>query len=266
MSEITLGFSPCPNDTFIFDALVHGKIDTGDLSFSVVLEDVQTLNEMALEGRLMMTKFSYGVWPAIAPAHRLLNAGSALGIGVGPLIIARPGFEKKPLDASSRVVVPGRHTSAYLLYRYCYPEGPEPRFVLFHEVEAALLSGEADTGVIIHENRFTYAAKGLLLHTDLGQYWETKTGVAVPLGGIAVRNDVSENLRTQIDHLLAQSIAHAWSHYPHLPPFVTSHAREMDEAVMRQHILLYVNKYTKDLGPAGLQAINQLIKIYHTQH
>lgn len=264
MINITLGFSPCPNDTFIFDALVHKKINTGPYRFTYVLQDVQTLNEMALQGQLQMTKFSYGVWPAIAGRYLLLQAGSALGKGVGPLLIARPGKESA-LPENSRVLVPGLHTTAHLLYRFRYPQAPAARFVLFHEIEPLLLAGEADLGVIIHENRFTYAAKGLKLHTDLGAYWESQTSVPVPLGGIALRNDLAPHLPA-INALLHQSIQYAWAQHPVLPEFVHAHAQEMSEQVMRQHIHLYVNEFSESLGTAGLQAIDRLTEVYNQQH
>lgn len=255
--ELTLGFSPCPNDTFIFDALVNNKIDTAGLQFSTRLEDVETLNQWAQQGKLHITKLSFAAGLKVADKYRLLNSGSALGRGCGPLLIAR-----EPVDAARvkdlTVAIPGENTTANLLFSIAYPGAVHKKIMLFSDIENAVLSGEVDAGVIIHENRFTYQQKGLVKLTDLGEYWETQTGQPIPLGGIFVRKDIPEDIQQQVDQLIHSSLQHAFAAYPVLSPYVKEHAQEMDEHVMRQHIDLYVNEFSLDLGEEGRTAIEKL--------
>jgi 1,4-dihydroxy-6-naphthoate synthase len=257
----TLGFSPCPNDTFIFDALVNKKIDTEGLDFEVRLEDVETLNQWALEGKLDISKISYGVWPLIMDRYDLLDAGSALGKGVGPLLIA-----KSPIPAAaipeSRIAIPGQRTTAHLLFSLAFPQARNKQFMVFSSIEDAVLSGAVDCGVIIHENRFTYQQKGLVKLMDLGEFWEKKTASPIPLGGIVLRKDQDPALSKKVNALIRKSLDHAFSRYPALPAYVKEHAREMDEQVMRRHIDLYVNNYSLSLGPEGEKAIQILLKTY----
>jgi len=186
--KITLGFSPCPNDTFIFDALVNNKIDTGDLEFEVVLEDVQTLNDWAKKGKLDISKISYGVLPLVLNEYVLLSSGGALGKGVGPLLITnKPGILSEAEVNTSLIAIPGENTTAHMLFSLAYPEAANKKFMIFNQVEDALLQDKANAGVIIHENRFTYQARGLRKVVDLGEYWESATGHPIPLGGIVVR-------------------------------------------------------------------------------
>jgi 1,4-dihydroxy-6-naphthoate synthase len=257
---LSLGFSPCPNDTFIFDALVNGKINTGSLGFEVVLDDVQTLNEWALAGKLHITKLSYGVLPLVLQQYRVLNSGSALGRGVGPLLISKQ--TDKDFDATrDTVAIPGEHTTAHLLFSLAYPHTVNKVFMRYDQIEQAVLSGQVDAGVIIHENRFTYRAKGLHLVTELGNYWEQQTGHPIPLGGIVIQKEIPLPIQQKVDGLIAQSIAYAFGHYPHLSDYVRAHAQEMEEAVMRQHIDLYVNDFSRQLGPAGQAAVLRLMAI-----
>lgn len=261
---LTIGFSPCPNDTFIFDAMVNGKVDTEGLAFDVALEDVETLNQWALEGLLDITKLSYGVLPLVTCQYKPLDAGSALGRGVGPLLIARNEMDDPAAAIENmRVAIPGKHTTAHLLFSLAYPKVGEKRFMVFSEIEAAVLNGEVDAGVIIHENRFTYAAKGLKKIIDLGAYWEQTTGAAIPLGGIVTKNP---ELAPQLNRIIRRSLEYAFQHYPLLPDYVRSHAQEMEEEVMRQHINLYVNAWSLSLGSEGRAAIMQLTKIYAQTH
>ncbi|WP_126970523.1 1,4-dihydroxy-6-naphthoate synthase [Gynurincola endophyticus] len=260
--KLSLGFSPCPNDTYIFDALVNHKIDTEGLSFDVHLEDVQTLNEWALEGKLQCSKVSYGVLPLLLDQYKLLNAGGALGVGVGPLLIARTP-EKNMADSSNwTVAIPGRHTTAHVLFSKAFPEVTQKRFMLFHEIESAVLNGEVDAGVIIHENRFTYQQKGLHKIIDLGAYWEETTRSAIPLGGIVVHQSVDKKIAQQLNQLIVQSILYSDHQYPLLSDFIQEHAQAMSDEVMRQHIGLYVNEYSKDLGETGKKAIHSFIEEY----
>jgi 1,4-dihydroxy-6-naphthoate synthase len=256
--QLTLGFSPCPNDTFIFDALVNKKIDTGDLSFEVLMEDVQTLNEWAIEGRLDCTKISYGVLPVVMDNYRLLESGGALGTGVGPLLIARRPIDPKMIP-SLKIAIPGKNTTAHLLFSMAVPDAHNKQFMVFHEIEQAVLDGTVDAGVIIHENRFTYAQKGLFKLVDLGEYWEQQLNCPVPLGGIVTKKNIPDNIVHLIESLITESIRYSWKNYPGLSAFVSENSQEMSESVMRQHINLYVNDYSIALGETGHRAIDQLL-------
>jgi 1,4-dihydroxy-6-naphthoate synthase len=260
--KFSLGFSPCPNDTFIFDALVNKKIHTEGIDFEVHLEDVQTLNNFALENRFDFSKISYGVMPLLLNSHTLLNSGGAMGIGVGPLLICKdPNITPDQVN-DLRIAIPGKNTTAYLLFSYVYPNAKNISFYVFNEIEAAVLSGEVDAGVIIHENRFTYAQKGLYKITDLGTEWETKTKSPIALGGIVASNRIPKPIMQQVDQLIAKSVAHAFNNYPSISEYVSCHAQEMSEAVMRQHIDLYVNDFSADMGKTGKNAIETLVHIY----
>jgi len=274
MPVIDLGFSPCPNDTFIFDALVNHKIDTKGFTFKLHLEDVQTLNEWALQGKLPFSKISYGVWPLVKNNYTLLNAGGALGKGVGPMLIYKDqtiaANEKtatqnngKPIIETMTVAIPGINTTAHLLFSLAFPQVKNKKFVVFNEIEDAVLSGKVDAGVIIHENRFTYEQKGLSKWMDLGTYFEETFNAPIPLGGIIARNDIP-NIEVQlIDNLIKESVQYAFNHsYEILPEFVKCHSQEMSEQVMRQHIDLYVNDFSIDMGITGKTAIAQLEKVW----
>lgn len=262
--EIELGFSPCPNDTFIFDALVNNKIDTEGLQFNAVLEDVQTLNQWALQGKLTVTKLSYGVLPLVAERYNLLNSGSALGRGVGPLLICKKNFDKtNEKIAQQPIAIPGENTTAHLLFSLAYPAAKNKVFVRYDEVEDFVLQGKG-LGVIIHENRFTYQDKGLDKIQDLGDYWETHTGSAIPLGGIVVKKELDTELQQKIDRLIRKSIEFAFANYPLLNDYIRLHAQEMSEDVMRKHIDLYVNDFSVDLGNEGKKAIATLLEVYRS--
>ena len=261
---IHIGFSPCPNDTFIFDALVNKKIDTGNLSFEPVLEDVQTLNQWAIDGKLAVTKLSYGVLPLVQHQYNLLNSGSALGRGVGPLLIVNAALQTNKVD-DCLIAIPGKNTTAHLLFSLAYPNAKNKIFLRYDEIENFVFQGKG-LGVIIHENRFTYAAKGLIKITDLGDYWETKTGNPIPLGGIVVKKTIPLQIQEQIDFLIKQSIEFAFGHYPALTDYIKIHAQEMSEDVMRSHIDLYVNKYSLDLGDEGKAAVKKLMEVYVKLH
>lgn len=264
--RLTLGFSPCPNDTFIFDALVNGKIDTGDLQFDVVLEDVQTLNEWALAEKLDISKISYGVWPLLQNKYQLLESGGALGKGVGPLLITKnPAASLTDVD-QMKIAVPGINTTAHMLFSMAFPQAKQKQFMVFHEIEQAVLDGKVDAGVIIHENRFTYQDKGLLKLMDLGENWEQSLQCPIPLGGIVMRNHFEPSLRDTINALIKQSVQFAFANYPNLAPYVHQHAQEMSEAVMRQHIDLYVNNFSIELGEDGHKAVASLLEVYQQLH
>jgi 1,4-dihydroxy-6-naphthoate synthase len=274
MPVIDLGFSPCPNDTFIFDALVNHKIDTKGYEFKLHLEDVQTLNEWALQGRLPISKISYGVWPNVKNNYHLLNAGGALGKGVGPMLIYKKDVtsfqdnrfaqnEEKPNIETMTVAVPGINTTAHLLFSLAFPQVKNKKFLIFNEIEDAVLSGKVDAGVIIHENRFTYEQKGLSKWMDLGTYFEETFNAPIPLGGIIARNDMQKEEVQLLDSLIKESVQYAFEKsYETLPEFVKCHAQEMSEQVMRQHIDLYVNDFSVDMGDTGKTAIAQLEKVW----
>jgi len=261
---LTLGFSPCPNDTFIFDALVNHKIDTEGLRFDVRLEDVETLNQLALQGKLDVSKISYGVLPLVMDRYQLLDAGGALGKGVGPMLISRQPLSLTDIDAA-KTAVPGERTTAHLLFSLAFPAARNKQFMIFSEIEDAVLTGKVDCGVIIHENRFTYQKKGLTKLLDLGEFWEKETGAPIPLGGIIFRND-QPALAAKVNRLIRKSLEYAFAHYPALPDFVKTHAREMDETVMRQHIDLYVNNHSLTLGLDGENAIHTLLRTFGRLH
>ena len=270
MPLIELGFSPCPNDTFIFDALVNHKIDTKGYEFKIHLEDVQTLNEWALQGKLPLSKISYGVWPMVKNNYQLLNAGGALGKGVGPLLVYKKSSNnndiidaEKPNQKTMTVALPGVNTTAHLLFSLAFPEVKNKQFLVFNEIEDAVLSGKVDAGVIIHENRFTYAQKGLSKWMDLGTNFEETFNAPIPLGGIIARNDLPLEEVKILDTLIKESVEFAFKNsYDNLPEFVKCHSQEMSEQVMRQHIDLYVNDFTIDMGATGKNAITQLEKVF----
>ena len=261
--KLTLGFSPCPNDTFIFDAMVNHKIDTKGLEFEVLLEDVQTLNQWAQKGKLSITKLSYGVLPFVLDKYSVMNSGSALGKGVGPILISASINNDQPIE-DLLVAIPGENTTAHLLFSMAYPNAKNKVFLRYDEIENFVLANKG-LGVIIHENRFTYEAKGLKKIIDLGDYWENKTGNAIPLGGIVIKKEIDISTQHTIDALIKKSIEYAFSNYPLLNDYIRSHAQEMSESVMRQHIDLYVNEYSLDLGDMGKNAILKLLENHPIQ-
>jgi 1,4-dihydroxy-6-naphthoate synthase len=284
--KLTLGFSPCPNDTFIFDALVNKKIDTEGLEFEPVLEDVETLNNWALQGKLDITKLSFPAFFQSLDNYVLLNAGSALGKGVGPLLIAksdpdsnRDGSRKSEVD-DKKIALPGINTTANLLFSFAYPGALRKIFIRYNEIEDFILKDSsnvspptgggdlegADLGVIIHENRFTYQQKGLHKVMDLGEYWEEKMKTPIPLGGIAISQSVKRSTALKVNELIRKSLDYAFANYPLITDYVKQHSQEMSEEVMRQHIDLYVNNYSLGLGEEGRRAIKTLFDVFNTLH
>lgn len=260
--KLTLGFSPCPNDTFIFDALVNGHLNTGDLEFEVVLEDVETLNKMAKEGKLDITKLSFHAYAYVSDQYQILQAGAALGKGCGPLLISADPIPLSKVDYCV-VGIPGRLTTANLLFSLAFPDAITKKELVFSAIEQELLDDRIDVGVIIHENRFTYESKGLHKLLDLGTFWEEKYGVAVPLGGIMIRRSLGDAVQHRVNDLIRQSVSYAFSHPEVSAPFVAQHAQEMDPAVMQQHISLYVNEHSLDLGDDGRSAIEHMYRETH---
>lgn len=257
MSKLTLGFSPCPNDTFIFDALVHGKIDTQGLKFEVVLADVEELNERASRGALDITKLSFNALMYCLNHYALLDSGAALGQNCGPLLIAGPQSARLN-PAEAKIAIPGVKTTANFLMSYAYPKVVAKTPLLFSEIERVVASGEFDMGVIIHENRFTYEDRGLIKVRDLGNYWEEKTGLPIPLGGIAVHRRINSKTQRLIQELLRLSVEFARNNPEQTEDYVRCHAQEMSREVMYQHIELYVNDYTLTLGERGRSAVEYM--------
>lgn len=263
--KLTLGFSPCPNDTFIFDALVNGKIDTGDLEFDVVLEDIQTLNQWASEGRLDITKLSFPALFENENTYTMLDAGAAMGKGVGPLVVAKT-MVNVPDIVHSSIAIPGINTTANFLLSFAFPMAVNKVPLLFSEIEDAVLMGKCDLGVIIHENRFTYQQKGLIKICDLGKIWEDRQHSPIPLASIAAKKSIPSEVQQRISALIRQSVQMALSTYPNISDYTRDHAQAMDENVMRQHIQLYVNDFSVEMGEEGRNAVDQLKKVFKSQH
>ena len=256
--RLKINISPCPNDTFMFHALLHGLVDTRDLEFDVQFADIEELNRMAMEALPDVSKVSYGAYPLIAKHYELLTSGSALGFGVGPLVVAKQPIEPAQL-AHCRVALPGEHTTANLLFTSAFPQVAERRYMLFSDIEAAVLRGEVDAGVIIHESRFTYAERGLHRVLDLGQWWEQRQNMPVPLGGIVVRRSLPIEVKRCINQAVRQSVEMAMAQPQLSAQFVAQHAQEMSADVQRQHIGLYVNKHSVNLDEHGRLAIQNLV-------
>lgn len=258
--KISLGFSTCPNDTYIFDALVNRKIDTGNLQFEPVLADVEQLNEMAFEGRLDVTKLSYHAWLHVWKDYQVLDAGSALGRGNGPLLVSKRSITEDSFP-SLLFAVPGKYTTANMLLQLAYPSILRRKNILFSKIGEAILSGEVDAGVLIHESRFTYENEGLLLIRDLGNFWEESTGEAIPLGGIMVHRRLPSEVRLQINQLLHASLNHANSNPSGTVSYMKRYAQLIDDEVLQAHLTMFVNEFTGDLGSVGRQSILRLAEV-----
>ncbi len=254
---LSLGYSPCPNDCFIFDALVHKKIDTEGLDFEVQLEDVETLNRKALAGELDITKLSFHAYGHVLDNYILLRAGSALGFNCGPLLIQQAGFNPTSLD-TMRVAIPGKLTTANFLLSLAFPQLKHKIEYVFSDIENAVLNGEVNAGLIIHENRFTYQDKGLHKIMDLGEYWDSLIHAPIPLGGIVLKRNTDIDLQQKVNRLIKKSVEFAFANPESSMPYVKEHAQAMSEAVMKKHIALYVNNFSIDLGDTGIRAVKLL--------
>ncbi|MCS6928384.1 MAG: 1,4-dihydroxy-6-naphthoate synthase [Saprospiraceae bacterium] len=261
-SSITLGYSPCPNDTFIFYALVHGKIDTEGLHFEPILEDVEALNRRAFAGELQVTKLSFHAFAHLTHQYCLLDAGSALGFGCGPLLVAKKPLSEADLNIGP-VAIPGRFTTANFLFTLAYPRAQAKVEMRFSDIEEAVLRGEVVAGLIIHENRFTYAQKGLTCLVDLGAWWEQQTHLPIPLGGIVVRRDLPADVQQRLNQALRRSVEYAFEHPDEPMPYVRRYAQSLNDSVMRAHIDLYVNEFSRDLGNIGRQAVLHMFRLAH---
>jgi len=254
---LTLAYSPCPNDCFMFDAMVHGRIDTEGLDFEVRLLDIDALNAAAIAGEVDATKLSFHAYPYCADRYVLLDAGSALGNGCGPLLISKRAIPREEVAAGGvRIAIPGRLTTANFLCGLAFPQAQDKTPIVFSDIEAAVLDGRFDAGLIIHENRFTYEAKGLKKIIDLGEFWEAETGAPIPLGGIVVRRALRGEVKDAVNRVMRRSVEFAFAHPEASLPYVRAHAQEMSEEVMYKHIDLYVNQYSVNLGSEGRRAID----------
>lgn len=251
----SLGFSPCPNDCFIFDALVNNKIDTEGIKFNVELHDVETLNTKALNGELDITKLSFNAYGHVLNNYILLRAGSALGFNCGPILIQKTNQNTQKLNENSKIAIPGKLTTANFLLSLAYPNVKNKLEYVFSDIENAVLSGEVDAGLIIHESRFTYEEKGLKKIIDLGEFWESLIHSPIPLGGIVIRRTIEVELQQKINKLIKNSVEFAFSNPLSSREFVKAHAQEMSNEVIKKHIDLYVNNFSSDLGDVGTNAI-----------
>lgn len=258
--KLSLGFSPCPNDTFIFDAMIHHKIDTEGLDFEVIMADVEALNQRAFAQNLDITKLSYHAFAYLTEHYRLLDAGSALGNNCGPLLIAKRPMSEEEIK-NAKIAIPGKYTTANFLLGIAYPEAQNKMETLFSDIEDAVLRGEVDAGLIIHENRFTYQQKGLIKLIDLGEFWETTTGMPIPLGGIVIKNSLPLDVQQKVNRVMQRSVQFAFDNPKSSLDFVRAHSQEMEESVMYQHINLYVNAYTVNLGEKGRAAVQHLFDV-----
>lgn len=256
-NNLTLAYSTCPNDTFMFYAMAHGRIDTGGIEYAITLKDVEQLNRDAQRNTFDISKLSFAAIGHLCGRYRLLKTGAALGSGCGPLIVARPGFDLSRL-ATATIAVPGMHTTAYLLLGLFLSQKPDAIPMTFDEIMPAVSEGRFDAGVIIHEGRFTFQNYGLVELLDLGAWWEQTTHCPIPLGGIAVKSDMPMQTAQKVEDAIGQSIAYAYAHPSEADHYVRAHAQELSDDVIHRHIELYVNPFSLGLGNAGQKAVETL--------
>lgn len=258
--KISLGFSSCPNDTFIFDAMIHHKIDTEGIDFELFIGDVEELNRKAFQSELDITKISFNAFTRLTDNYDLLDSGAALGENCGPLIIAREPLDLREIS-TKKIAIPGINTTANLLMSFAFPEANNKEEMLFSDIENAVLTGKVDIGLIIHESRFTYAQKGLIKLADIGEIWETKTGTPTPLGGIIIKKSLGKEMIEKINRILHRSVQFAFDNPKSGFDFIRSHSQEMSEEVMYKHIKLYVNDYSLSLGEKGKKSVEKLFEV-----
>ena len=259
--KLALSFSPCPNDCFMFDGIVNRRIDLEGLEFSIRMADVETLNQAAFAGTADVSKLSYHAFAYCTANYSLLDAGSALGRNCGPLLISRRTISREEVGSGKlRIAIPGKYTTANLLLGLAFPQARNKTELVFSAIEPALLEEKYDAGLIIHENRFTYAAKGLKKIIDLGEFWESETGAPLPLGGMVINRSFRDDMKHKVNRVLRRSVEYAFAHREASRDFVRANAQEMSEEVMCQHIDLYVNRYSVDLGKEGKRAVEILFE------
>lgn len=259
MKTLSLGYSPCPNDTFIFYALVHGKIDAGGLQFKEILLEVETLNQMAVKGELDITKVSYNAFGNLRDDYYLLRSGGALGRGCGPLVVASKECEMKDLKGKT-IAIPGELTTAYLLLQLYEPDfRSNVKVMPFHEIMGAVKEGKVDAGLIIHEGRFTYPSYGLKKIIDLGEWWKKETGLPIPLGCIIAKRSLGIDVISKVERLIMESVLYAISRRDEPVKYIKEHSQELDDSVIAEYINLYVNDYSIDIGDEGIRAVRKLL-------
>jgi 1,4-dihydroxy-6-naphthoate synthase len=258
--KLTLGFSPCPNDTFIFDAMVHGRIDTEGLEFDYFLADVEELNRKAFTSEVDITKMSYHAYAYVNDNYLILDSGSALGYRNGPLLISKSELDISGM-AANKIAIPGKYTTANLLFSIAWPEAENKIEYLFSDIDSAILNNEVDAGLIIHETRFTYKKKGLIRLADLGEYWEQLTGLPIPLGAIVIKKNIPEDIALKVNRIIKRSLEYAYKDSFASYDFVAGNAKEMGSTAMNNHIKLYVNEFTLDLGRKGKESVRELFRI-----
>jgi len=256
--KLSFAFSPCPNDTFMFEAIVNRRIWLGDYELKVHLLDIEELNQAALAHKYDITKLSYNTFSMLTDSYQLLDAGSALGHNCGPLLISKNEYNPKEVN-DLKIAIPGENTTAFLLLKYAFPDIKNWVPMLFSDIEAAIINREVDAGLIIHENRFTYQQKGLIKIIDLGEYWEKMTGSPIPLGGIVIKSELDQCIKMDINRILYESIKTAFEDRNQGMDYVRTHAQAMDDEVMRAHIALYVNDFSLSLGKEGKNAVEHLL-------
>jgi 1,4-dihydroxy-6-naphthoate synthase len=257
--QLKLGFSTCPNDTFMFDGMVNKRIDMEGFSFLTELTDIEKLNHYALATEFDVIKISYAMYPKVSAHYQILNSGSALGHANGPLLVSRQKIYPDEVE-SLTIAIPGSNTTANLLLEIAYPGIKKKREYVFSDIEDVILSGEADAGLLIHENRFTYEERGLKKIIDLGTWWEEKTNLPIPLGGIVVRRSLPQPVKEAIGRVMHSSVAFAMEDPKASRGFIKQHAQSMKEDVVNKHISLYVNQHSVDLGEKGRRAIEELFE------
>jgi 1,4-dihydroxy-6-naphthoate synthase len=257
--NLSIAYSPCPNDTYIFDALAHRKIPMNDLSFECFLADVEELNRAAQMATFDISKISIAAYPSIADKYQILNSGSALGKNNGPLLISKKPFTTKDIN-TLRIAIPGIHTTANLLLSIAFPDAKNKTPMLFSDIEEAVLKGDVDAGLIIHESRFTYQAKGLKKVIDLGEYWQETFDMPVPLGCIVVKRSLSNETKKSIDNIIYRSLDFANKNKQSSQAYIKEHAQNMEDDTIAKHIGLYVNDFSLSLGQKGKEAILFMFK------
>ncbi len=259
MKDISIGFSPCPNDTFMFDAMINGKLNN-DFDFDVKMADIEQLNKMAFSSKLDVTKLSYHAYIYLSDEYQILNCGSALGNNCGPLLLSDKPYSLNDIN-KAKIAIPGEYTTANMLLGLAFPEANNKEEVLFSNIENKILDSSVDLGLVIHENRFTYESRGLYKLMDLGEFWEEKTQLPIPLGAIVIRRSLPQETKLAIENLLRESIQYAFDNPSSALPFIQDNSQTMDDKVMYQHIELYVNEYSLDLGEKGKASIHKLFEL-----
>ncbi|HPX75508.1 MAG TPA: 1,4-dihydroxy-6-naphthoate synthase [Bacteroidales bacterium] len=255
--KLKLAISPCPNDTFMFDALINKKIDTKNFDFEIIIDDIEKLNSYTKQQEVDISKTSFHNFLKISDNYQLLNSGTAMGKNCGPLIVSKRKIYPDELK-HCKIAIPGESTTANLLMQIFFKEAQNKNVYLFSDIEELVLSNECDAGLLIHETRFTYQKRGLKLIADLGNLWENKFNLPIPLGGIIVKRSLPDKIKQEIDKMLSESINLAFQNPRSTIPFMKKHAVEMDEEIMMQHVNLYVNEYSKDIGDLGKKSIYKL--------